>query len=61
MAKNLELNIVLGAAVASAISGMSQVANALKNTTESVKEFEKQIKSMEKAQNLLKLRKNLKN
>lgn len=50
MAKNLELNIVLGAAVASAISGMSQVANALKNTTKSVKEFEKQIKSMEKAQ-----------
>ena len=50
MAKNLELNIVLGAAVASAISGMSQVANALKNTTKSVKEFEKEIKSMEKAQ-----------
>ena len=50
MAKNLELNIVLGAAVASAINGMSQVANALKNTTKSVKEFEKQIKSMEKAQ-----------
>ena len=50
MAKNLELNIVLGAAVASAISGMSQVANALKNTMKSVKEFEKQIKSMEKAQ-----------
>jgi phage tail tape measure protein, TP901 family len=50
VAKNLELNIVLGAAVASAISGMSQVANALKNTTKSVKEFEKQIKSMEKAQ-----------
>ena len=50
MAKNLELNIVLGAAVASAISGMSQVANALKNTTESVKEFEKEIKNMEKAQ-----------
>jgi phage tail tape measure protein, TP901 family len=50
VAKNLELNIVLGAAVASAISGMSQVANALKNTTKSVKEFEKEIKSMEKAQ-----------
>ena len=50
MAKNLELNIVLGAAVAGAINGMSQVANALKNTTKSVKEFEKQIKSMEKAQ-----------
>lgn len=50
MAKNLELNIILGAAVASAISGMSQVANALKNTTKSVKEFEKEIKSMEKAQ-----------
>lgn len=50
MAKNLELNIVLGAAVAGAISGMSQVANALKNATKSVKEFEKQIKSMEKAQ-----------
>lgn len=50
MAKNLELNIVLGAAVAGAISGMSQVANALKNTTKSVKEFEKEIKSMEKAQ-----------
>ena len=50
MAKNLELNIVLGAAVASVINGMSQVANALKNTTKSVKEFEKQIKSMEKAQ-----------
>ena len=50
MAKNLELNIVLGAAVASAISGMSQVANALKNTTKSVKEFEKEIKSMEKVQ-----------
>lgn len=50
MAKNLELSIVLGAAVASAISGMSQVANALKNTTKSVKEFEKEIKSMEKAQ-----------
>ena len=50
MAKNLELNIVLGAAVASAINGMSQVANALKNTTKSVKEFEKEIKSMEKAQ-----------
>jgi len=50
VAKNLELNIVLGAAVASAINGMSQVANALKNTTKSVKEFEKQIKSMEKAQ-----------
>ena len=50
MAKNLELNIVLGAAVAGAISGMSQVANALKNTTKSVKEFEKKIKSMEKAQ-----------
>nr|DAN52964.1 MAG TPA: minor tail protein [Caudoviricetes sp.] len=50
MAKNLELNIVLGAAVASAINGMSQVANALKSTTKSVKEFEKQIKSMEKAQ-----------
>ena len=50
MAKNLELNIVLGAAVASAISGMSQVANALKNTTKSVKEFEKEIKNMEKAQ-----------
>nr|DAJ27878.1 MAG TPA: minor tail protein [Caudoviricetes sp.] len=50
MAKNLELNIVLGAAVASAISGMSQVANALKNTTKSVKEFEKEIKSMEKTQ-----------
>ena len=41
MAKNLELNIVLGAAVAGAINGMSQVANALKNTTKSVKEFEK--------------------
>ena len=50
MAKNLELNIVLGAAVAGAINGMSQVANALKNTTKSVKEFEKKIKSMEKAQ-----------
>ena len=50
MAKNLELNIVLGAAVAGAINGMSQVANALKNTTKSVKEFEKEIKSMEKAQ-----------
>jgi len=50
VAKNLELNIVLGAAVASAINGMSQVANALKSTTKSVKEFEKQIKSMEKAQ-----------
>nr|DAI27240.1 MAG TPA: minor tail protein [Caudoviricetes sp.] len=50
MAKNLELNIVLGAAVAGAINGMSQVANSLKNTTKSVKEFEKQIKSMEKAQ-----------
>jgi len=50
VAKNLELNIVLGAAVAGAINGMSQVANALKNTTKSVKEFEKQIKSMEKAQ-----------
>jgi len=50
VAKNLELNIVLGAAVASAINGMSQVANALKNTTKSVKEFEKEIKSMEKAQ-----------
>lgn len=50
MAKNLELNIVLGAAVAGAISGMSQVANALKHTTKSVKEFEKEIKSMEKAQ-----------
>ena len=50
MAKNLELNIVLGAAVAGAISGMSQVANALKNTTKSVKEFEKEIRSMEKAQ-----------
>jgi phage tail tape measure protein, TP901 family len=50
VAKNLELNIILGAAVASAISGMSQVANALKNTTKSVKEFEKEIKSMEKAQ-----------
>jgi len=50
VAKNLELNIVLGAAVASAISGMSQVANALKNTTKSVKEFEKEIKSMEKTQ-----------
>ena len=50
MAKNLELNIVLGAAVASAINGMSQVANALKNTTKSVKEFEKEIISMEKAQ-----------
>lgn len=50
MAKNLELNIVLGAAVANAINGMNQVANALKNTTKSVKEFEKQIKSMEKAQ-----------
>jgi phage tail tape measure protein, TP901 family len=50
VAKNLELNIVLGAAVAGAINGMSQVANALKNTTKSVKEFEKEIKSMEKAQ-----------
>ena len=50
MAKNLELNIVLGAAVANAINGMNQVANALKNTTKSVKEFEKQIKNMEKAQ-----------
>ena len=50
MAKNLELNIVLGAAVAGVINGMSQVANALKNTTKSVKEFEKEIKSMEKAQ-----------
>jgi len=50
VAKNLELNIVLGAAVAGAINGMSQVANALKNTTKSVKEFEKKIKSMEKAQ-----------
>ena len=53
MAKNMELNIVMSAAVAGALTGMAQVANAMKNTAKSAEELGKKAKELEKAQRAL--------
>ena len=53
MAKNMELNIVMSAAVAGALTGMAQVANAMKNTAKSAQELGKKAKELEKAQRAL--------
>lgn len=61
MAKNMELNIVMSAAVAGALTGMAQVANAMKNTTKSAEELGKKAKELEKAQRALEKVEKLKN
>ncbi|WP_050755188.1 phage tail tape measure protein [Leptotrichia hofstadii] len=53
MAKNMELNIVMSAAVAGALTGMAQVANAMKNTAKSAEELSKKAKELEKVQKSL--------
>lgn len=53
MAKNMELNIVMSAAVAGALTGIAQVANAMKNTAKSAEELGKKAKELEKAQRAL--------
>ena len=53
MAKNMELNIVMSAAVAGALTGMAQVANAMKNTAKSAEELGKKAKELEKVQKSL--------
>ena len=50
MSKNLELNLVLGATVAGAVSGMMQVANAMKNASKSIKELDQKTKELQKTQ-----------
>ena len=50
MAKNMELNIVMGAAVAGALTGLAQVGNAIKTTSSNAKNLEKQMKELDKAQ-----------
>ena len=50
MSKNLELNLVLGATVAGAVSGMIQVANAMKNASKSIKELDQKTKELQKTQ-----------
>lgn len=50
MAKNMELNIVMGAAVAGALTGLAQVGNAMKTTSSNAKNLEKQMKELDKAQ-----------
>ena len=49
----MELNIVMSAAVAGALTGMAQVANAMKNTAKSAQELGKKAKELEKAQRAL--------
>ena len=49
MAKNMELNIVMSAAVASALTGMAQVANATKNMAKGMEGLTKKAKELEKA------------
>ena len=61
MAKNMELNIVMSAAVAGALTGMAQVANAMKNTAKSAEELGKKAKELEKAQRALEKVEKLKN
>lgn len=61
MAKNMELNIVMSAAVAGALTGMAQVANAMKNTAKSTEELGKKAKELEKAQRALEKVEKLKN
>ena len=53
MAKNMELNIVMSAAVASALTGMAQVANATKNMARGMQGLTKKAKVLEKAQKAL--------
>ena len=53
MAKNMELNIVMSAAVASALTGMAQVANATKNMAKGMEGLTKKAKELEKAQKAL--------
>lgn len=50
MAKNMELNIVMGAAVAGALTGLAQVGNAMKTTSSNAKNLEKQMKELDTAQ-----------
>lgn len=50
MAKNMELNIVMGAAVAGALTGLAQVGNAMKTTSSNAKNLEKQMKELDAAQ-----------
>ena len=53
MAKSMELNIVMSAAVASALTGMAQVANATKNMAKGMEGLTKKAKELEKAQKAL--------
>ena len=50
MAKNMELNIVMGATVAGALTGLAQVGNAMKTTSSNAKNLEKQMKELDTAQ-----------
>ena len=61
MAKNMELNIVMGAAVAGALTGLAQVGNAMKTTSSNAKNLEKQMKELDKAQKSVEKVERLKN
>lgn len=50
MAKNMELNIIMSAVAASALTGLAQVGNAMKTTSSNAKNLEKQMKELDKAQ-----------
>ncbi len=50
MAKNMELNIVMSAVAASALSGLAKVGNAMKTMSSNAKNLEKQMKELDKAQ-----------
>jgi phage tail tape measure protein, TP901 family len=50
VAKNMELNIVMSAVAASALSGLAKVGNAMKTMSSNAKNLEKQMKELDKAQ-----------